>query len=65
MEYISNAIGALGKALADKDTEIFMLKLERDNLKFRVAELEAASRIAVEIGIIAITPQNAKESALK
>ena len=44
-----NVFGVLDKALADRDTEIFLLKYELENLKKKLAEVEASKKKESEV----------------
>lgn len=44
-----NVFGVLDKALEEKDTEIFLLKYELENLKKKLAEVEASKKKESEV----------------
>ena len=43
MDYINNVLEALGRALSEKDSQIYMLKIERDGLKEKLAKFESSN----------------------
>lgn len=50
MDYTAKAIEALGKALADKDFEIQMLRMQIDTLSTKVKELQSPTDNTEKIG---------------